>query len=1183
MINMNSTQTPPFCPHLVARAVAAIFTAVWMCVPTMGHANVTPDGKTLTSVTTSANGSTNISIAPTKPDGSSYNSFTSFDAINAYGTYFNNISASLIIAEVFSQKASTIGGPLGIIGPKASFMLVNPNGITVNGNVVLTNIAQATFVVGATNRVGDLVTSLDTSKAAAGASLTINGALSNPSGALALLSPVIKMPSGSSVTASNSSELTVAIGNATFDPRSARLLAVDPSAPSTVSVDASLLGAMNAGVINVISTRQGAGVNIGGTLTGQQGIKVDVQGGSLDSSDAQFTAQGADGISLRVSNALTVKNGKLIGSNVVMEGGKSVDLSDGTLQATNDVTVSSGADLSMKGQTVSAGRHVKVTAVGNVDLGVTTSSSTVVDPEVANNYSSASIYTRAGIETGTVEVTTMVPVPVVYWITGPFGVQIPVPGVEMQSVTNYVPYARPVLYAGGRASMGANYSSAKTTSTTQTVTRLNAGQDLTLQAGGRATLVGSILEAGRDATVSGAKSLKLLAAQDSFERNDLKASLDGGGDVSGTLPTVFFEGNLAVNGSVSGQAVATQTSTTTAKVVTIKAGRDAQALSAQGDVVVEGATITAKSGQAKVTAAGDVIMGAAASASSSFSETAQLQGSVNVPIRVDSALDILGGLIFRGTELLSHIHVPNINIAGSGKGAVKGSSSTIQSGATITGGQAVNIDAGKKLYAHGGRFQAPTLSLTSRDGTLLSAAMSSLIKVDVKGVGALPNQNLLQGIKLDIAGDLDGSVSAQGRGTELQSDNIQVSSSNGVTELQGASLNGTRVSIEGAKGVLIGTSLDLTGQVNANLQGKFESTLEGMSLKIEKPTLFVNEGGLGFSVPSVDLKGQSLLKLAVEGTAKGQMSIGGNGSQISATQDIVISASNGDIKLTGSKLASGASTTVTAPKGAINMASSLRLSGNFDSQFNAGFKSLADVSVLSIEGLGATLNPSTLRLDGIGVAADLTLGIGGLSGNGTPPKVSANLSLSGEGSITLGSDASSIKAGQDVKLIGKDAIVLSKPDIQAGGLIGIAGKSVDIKATFANTATGALSAFVPVQLTPTLDLDFSKSRLDLGGSFALVQTGGQLTAKQGVSIQALAGGVKAAATSISTPGTVSIQATRPVQLNAGISLINGKLSFKSTKIMAGQSVAYKAPAVNTFLLAPAVVTSPLITLNGRRK
>lgn len=97
------------------------------------------------------------------------------------------------------------------------------------------------------------------------------------------------------------------------------------------------------------------------------------------------------------------------------------------------------------------------------------------------------------------------------------------------------------------------------------------------------------------------------------------------------------------------------------------------------------------------------------------------------------------------------------------------------------------------------------------------------------------------------------------------------------------------------------------------------------------------------------------------------------------------------------------------------------------------------------------------------------------------------------------------------------------------------------------------------------------------------QTGGQLKATKGVYIQALDGGVSTVATSISTPGSVSIKATDDVHLDAGTSLTNGKLAFAPTQISAGTSVAYEAPAVRTFLLAPAVVTSPVITLNGRPK
>lgn len=1161
-----SKQTPPFAPCLLASAVAAMVSAFGLMTPHIGYAaDVVVNGLTNTKVTSSSNGATVVQIATTKSDGTSYNGFTLFNATNAKGTVFNNslqtttssawgtisgntslgMAATQIIAEVTGTQASTLSARIGINGQKASLVLINPNGIIVNGKVVTTNISQATLVVGASKRTGDLVTSLDTSKAKAGANLTINGALQNPDGALALLSPAIKVASGGSVSASNSANLTVAIGHATFDPRSARLLAVDPAAPSTVSVDASLLGAMNAGVINVISTRQGAGVNTGGTWTAQQGIKVDVQGGSLDGSNAQFTAAGADGISLHASNSLTLSGGKLTGGNVTVEGGQGVALTNGTINATGNANLHSGGDLALNGYNVIATQNISATAGQHVDMRVLSTTTEVVDPTVSTETSTVNVSGSLG-----------------FGLFKPLGINV-----------------------SGSAKLGASYSAGKSSTTTETVSTLKAGQDVNVNAGGVTTLTGTTVIAGGNATIQGTKAVNLLAAHDSTSKNTVSLSLQGGGSVSGVVPYLFGSGTVTLNGNVTGSANGLQTSSTTAKGVSIKAGKDATVQATQGDVLTEGLNINA--GQnALVKASGNVITGVATSTSSTLTETAALKGTVKVPVKVDSALNIVGTL-FTGGSLLNNVQLTTVNVAGSGTGNMTGVTSTTQYGGSFAAGQSVKVQAGDTVTTYGTAMTAQSVSVSGINGVKLKSAINSTVKLNVSGGGVLAQQNFLAAkqLKINLSGNLDGSVSIQGKGTNLQGTQISVDAEQGKTEMDGANIAGTDVSVRGAHGVDIGTSLDVTGSVNGAFNGPLDLAVSGLKLNLSSPTLSLSGGSIGVTLPKVDVSLNALVDLAVAGTAKGQMSIGGNGSQISGTQSVKVQASDGRIKLTGSKLSSGGNTTVEAPNGAIDLASSLRLTGSFDSQFNVGAKSMLDLSV-SIQQLSVGLKPTSLRLAGIGLAvgADLSIGVGGLSLAGSSvPLLSTNLSLSGTGRATLGSDASSIKAGQDVHLIAKDAITLSKPDIQAGGLIDIMGKSAAIKAPVTTTVTGQLSAALPVQLLPTLDVDFSQVSLNLGGTLALAQTGGQLKATKGVFIQALDGGVSTVATTITTPGTVSIKATDNIHLDAGTSLTNGKLSFTPTQISAGTSVAYEAPAVRTFLLEPAVVTSPVITLNGQPK
>jgi filamentous hemagglutinin len=1244
---------PPFKPNLITCAMASMVMAAGLMLhPASWARGVTVSGNTATTVGTRSDGATVIQGATPNATGTSYNTYLRFNADNARGTWMDNTSLGVrnFINEVTGTEASVLSAGLGVLGQRAGLVLINPNGITVNGNVAFSNVSQANLVVGRT-KSGDIDT-LSTSLAKQGASLNVNRALSNPDGALALLSPKVSVASGGSVKAAGDAELLVSAGQASFDSRSARLLSVDASSSNNLAVDASLLGAMNAGVIRVITTRQGAGVNTGGTWAAQQGINVQASAGAISASNTHFSAGGSDGTSLNAATALklvqvkatgalsasgstaslsgvsgqsdvnvaskgalqstgvvsagrdltlssdqsialssqmqatrqlklqsggnisygnyagkgdvsldatgqvTSTGGTLSGSNLALRGGRGVVLSGGVLRAAQDVSVTSDAGVTMNGHTVDAGRDLKIRGAGNVDLGVTSSSYSVVDPVVSNNYSNLNISGSVG-----------------FGFFRPAGITI-----------------------SGSANLGASYSSGKTSSTTQTVTRLMAKQDVMVTSGGTTTLKGTVVEAGRDASVDGVSAVQLLAAHDTYLQNRLALSISGGGSASGRIPFIFGTGNVTINGTVNGSANAAQASTTTAKAVSISAGRDAQVLSAQGNILGEGSNIKATSGQAKVNAAGDIVLGAATSNNTLFTETAALSGTLNVPVQVDSGLRILGGLLFRGTSLLDSVRLQSVNVGGGANGVIKGDIITKQSGGSVTGGQGVALESGKMMKTAGALLKAPRVTVSGKDGVLLGSAVNSAIKVNVNGGGTLGQQNIQSGrININVAGALDGNVSIQGAGTQVQGTDIQVSSSQGVTELQGARIDGNQVVIDGAKAVNVGTSLDITGQVTASFQGPLDIGIDGLALNIGTPSLILGGGQLGLSLPKVDLTAQALFNLAVAGTAKGSMSIGGVGSQVNSKGDTVISSSQGDVKLTGSQINSQGSTKLQAAR-SVQMASALRLTGQLDGQFNVGAKGLLNLAA-SIQNTTITLKPGTLRLQGIGIAAGLDLGLGGLSLAGTSlPELGVSLGLSGTGSATLGSDASGINAGRDVLMSTQGSIELSKPNIQAGGNVQIEGGSISVKAPVDTTVRGNLSAALPVQILPTLNLDLSKLNLNLGGGIALKEVGGKISGQESVVMKATTDAVKMTGTYVTSKNKILVQAAREVTLKSATSLYNGVLtdvtptqliapSVTVSSNQAGEVFLKSATSLNIGVLndvAPSQLIAPSLTVSSNQ-
>ncbi|MDO9235511.1 MAG: filamentous hemagglutinin N-terminal domain-containing protein [Aquabacterium sp.] len=1094
--------TQPSSPPFPVRSVARIVAVMWVTGAFLGSqsawaAEVEVNGQTKTSVGTASNGSTVISIANRNAAGVSYNGFNKFNATNANGTFFDNqtVLAKTIIGEVTGKEASVLSQKLGVLGQKSDLVLINPNGITVNGSVAFSNVEQATLVVGAGNKSasGELI-SFDTSRAAAGASLIVNGALSNPQGALALLSPVINVAKLASLRAHSGYKLSVTTGRGTFDARSTRLLAIDPSASTSVSVDASLLGAMTAGVINVVSTRQGAGVNVGdATLTSQGDITIDSKGAIA---------------------------------------GKS-----GAMNATGNVVLSSGSDLNLEGYSVAATQNISLSAANQVYVGVVESRKVVEAPVVSNEYSDIRVSGDFG-----------------FGLFRPLGVNV-----------------------SGNASLGANYTSDRSESTTQTVSSLKAGQDVSVQAGATTTLVGTIVNAGGNATVQGAQGVTLAAAKDTASRNTMQLHVNGGGKVSGVVPYIFGQGTVRLNGNVTGTVEATQTSSSIAKAVSITAAKNVDVKSAQGDVLTQGVAIKAGS-IATVTAGGNVITSVATSTNSSLTEKADLRGTVSVPIVVDNGLRILGN-VFTGGNLINNIHLDTINVAGSASGGINGTTTTTQNGGSITGAQAVNVLAANQVRTSGTAFTAPIVVVSGDKGVVLGAATTTVATLAVSGGGTLAEQNFLSGkLKIRVDGGLNSNVSIQGKGTQIQASQINVSSTQGKVELNGARLSGNGIDINGVKGVDVGTSLDMTAQVAAKFNGQIDLTTTGMSLQMSQPTLNLGGGSVGVTIPKIDLALNAVIDMAVAGSAQGNLSIGGNGSQLTSKQDVNIASSEGGVKVTGSTIASTGSTTIQSAQG-LDIASSLRMSAAFDSQFNVGANALTSLSV-SIHDLSIATTPGTLALKGIGLSTGLNVGLGGLSVGAGLPQLGLTLNVAASGSATLSSDASTLTTGRDLTLASAGRTSLSKPNIKAGGNVAITGDSVYFTAPYTTKVTGQLAAQLPVQILPDLAVDFSKAGLELGAGIDLAQAGGQLSANGDVTVAAKWGVVSMTGMKINTPGTVKLKAPLAVRLNATMSVGKNGLVFNPTEITAGKAVAYQTLLLGHSTLAKAKVNAPLITLNG---
>lgn len=192
---------------------------------------------------------------------------------------FSDRAASVILNEVVGSRGSTVAGEQVIFGQAADYVLSNPNGIVLNGaRLALEQANTATFAV-ATAELGDgRIQSYDTRAAQPGLVVGQDG-VDGGAGSVQLIAPSLQ--TYGELTAGR--DLSLLLGRQRLD---AQTLTASDITQAPTAVDASLLGAMHARRIKIISTHAGAGVNMGvSRLRAAQGIEI-TSAGALTMSSA---------------------------------------------------------------------------------------------------------------------------------------------------------------------------------------------------------------------------------------------------------------------------------------------------------------------------------------------------------------------------------------------------------------------------------------------------------------------------------------------------------------------------------------------------------------------------------------------------------------------------------------------------------------------------------------------------------------------------------------------------------------------------------------------------------------------------------------------------------------------------------------------------------------------------------
>ena len=285
-----------------------------------------------------------------------------------------NGTAKVIVNQVTSDTPTSMNGYLEVAGQRASVVVANPNGITVNGGGFL-NADHAVLTTGRAelNGAGNLQNyRVEQGKVAIeGKGLDGKGADS-----VSILARTIDVNAG--VWAN---KLNTRTGQNHIDANNLKATALESSTVETkpmIGLDVAAVGGMYANHITMVGTEAGVGVNLNGVVAGTQSVSVDANGhlsvngtlqsdtslvakansiqniktiasgGNLDLETKELTNTGnitsVKNGHIKVEETLTNKNTMAAGANTqgAVTGNGSLSVEAGTIRNTDAVIVSGG-------------------------------------------------------------------------------------------------------------------------------------------------------------------------------------------------------------------------------------------------------------------------------------------------------------------------------------------------------------------------------------------------------------------------------------------------------------------------------------------------------------------------------------------------------------------------------------------------------------------------------------------------------------------------------------------------------------------------------------------------------------------------------------------------------------------------------------------------------------------------
>lgn len=329
-----------------------------------------------------ANGITLVNITGPTAGGVSRNDYTNFN-VPQHGVILNNSfqmantslagyvpgnanlmrgSASVIVNEVTSHNPTNMNGFIEVAGRKASVVVANPNGITVDGGGFI-NTDRAVLTTGKPEY--DPNGNLNAYRVEQG-SIAINGKGLNAkeSNSLQILTEAAQVNAGVWANA-----VETRTGKNLVDAKSLESKALGSS--KQIGLDVSAIGGMYANSITMKGTNDGLGVNVKGTL-----------------SSVHATTISADGM-IQVDGGITSNGQTSISGHAISVG------QDGVVQGDNGLSIESQSSMTNHGLVNSNGTtDIRATSVDNAENGRIYGNTLSIKADTVSNHTDATIEAR---------------------------------------------------------------------------------------------------------------------------------------------------------------------------------------------------------------------------------------------------------------------------------------------------------------------------------------------------------------------------------------------------------------------------------------------------------------------------------------------------------------------------------------------------------------------------------------------------------------------------------------------------------------------------------------------------------------------------------------------------------------------------------------------------------------------